>query len=375
MEPIRILHITGAMNRGGQETLIMELYRHIDRSKVQFDFLLYNYFDKPGAFDDEIVSLGGKIYNAKRRFYKNPIAFYGELKSFFREHPEYRIVHSHQFATSGYMLAAAKKETGATTVAHSHIAFVQTDMLRSIADSVGKRLLSSNADYCFGCSDDAIVELMGTHSDGQRLFVMKNAIEPSKFKFDEASRLKWRERFSATADTLVLGNVARFTRQKNHEQILTAFSEVQRKQSNSMLILAGVGQLEDQTKALAKELGIESKIRFMGSRDDVNEIINAFDVFLMPSRYEGLGIVLIEAQANGLPCVISADVIPEEADVRAGLVTRVSLDDPASVWADAVTSVAGKRLDPELAQEAVKKAGYDINEVAAELQEFYLSHA
>ena len=375
MEPIRILHISGAMNRGGQETLIMELYRHINRSRVQFDFLLYNYSGKPGAFDDEIVALGGKIFNAKQRFYRNPIAFYAELKTFFREHPEYRIVHAHQFATSGYMLAAAKEETGATTVAHSHVAFVKTGMLRGIADSVGKRLLSSNADYCFGCSDDALAELMGVHSDGKRFLVMKNAIEPSKFQFEQASRLKWRERFGAAADTLVVGNVARFTRPKNHEQILVAFSVVQRKYANSMLVLVGVGPLEDQIKALAKELGIDSKIRFMGSRDDVNEIVNAFDVFLMPSRYEGLGIVLIEAQANGLPCVISADVIPEEADVRAGLVTRIGLDKPASVWADAVMSVAGKRLQPELAQEAVKKAGYDVNEVAAELQEFYLSHA
>lgn len=375
MEPIRILHISGAMNRGGQETLIMELYRHIDRSKVQFDFLLYNYSGKPGAFDDEIVSLGGKIFNAKRRFYRNPIAFCAELKTFFREHPEYTIVHAHQYAVSGYMLKAAKEESGATTIAHSHIAFVQTDLLRSMADCVGKRLLSTNADYCFGCSDDALVELMGVHSDEKRFLVMKNAIEPSKFQFEQASRSKWRERFGAAADTLVVGNVARFTRQKNHEQILAAFSELQRKQANSMLVLVGVGQLEDQTRALAKELGIDLKIHFMGSRDDVNEIINAFDVFLMPSRYEGLGIVLIEAQANGLPCVISADVIPEEADVRAGLVTRVGLDKPASVWADAVMSVAGKRLQPELAQEAVKKAGYDINEVAAELQEFYLAHA
>lgn len=372
---IRVLHISGAMNRGGQETLIMELYRHIDRSRVQFDFLLYNYSGKPGAFDDEIVSLGGKIFNAKQRFYRNPIAFCAELKSFFREHPEYAIVHAHQYASSGYMLNTAKKESGAATIAHSHAAFVQTDLLRSMADCVGKRLLSKNADYCFGCSDDALVELMGVHSDGKRFLVVKNAIEPSKFQFEQASRSKWRERFGAAADTLVVGNVARFTREKNHEQILAAFSEIQRKQANSMLVLVGVGQLEDQTRALAKELGIDSKIRFMGSRDDVNEIINAFDVFLMPSRYEGLGIVLIEAQANGLPCVISADVIPEEADVRAGLVTRVGLDKPASVWADAVMSVAGKRLQPELAQEAVKKAGYDINEVAAELQEFYLAHA
>lgn len=372
MEPIRILHVVGTMNRGGTETLIMELYRHIDRSKVQFDFLIYNYSDKPGAFDEEILSLGGKIYNAKRRFYKGPIAFCKELKTFFKMHPEYSVIHAHQYAASGYILAMAKKALPTcVTIAHSHIAFVKTDFLRNLADSIGKKLLKKYADYAFGCSEDALYELFGKRSNQTNCFVINNAINPGKFKFDVQKRGYWREQFGAGANTLIIGNVARFTYQKNHEKIIETFHAVSKKNTDSLLVLIGEGSRQEQMRQMVKEFGIEEKVLFMGVRDDVQDIINAFDVFLMPSRYEGLGIVLVEAQANGLPCVMSADVIPAEADVGTGLVTRVSLEKNAQIWAKRCMESPG-RLASEKAQQAVADAGYDIHKTAAWIQDFYL---
>ena len=377
--PLRILHINGAMNRGGTETLIMELYRHMDRSKVQFDFIIYNYSDKPGAFDEEILSLGGRIYNAKRRFYRGPLAYCAELKRFFAEHPEYRIAHSHLYKTSGYILTMAKKYGCCVTIAHSHIANVQTpasiaNFLRKCANGVGKKLIDRNADIFFGCSENALTDLSGGEPDGINRFIIKNAIDIQKFAYRDELRKAWREKLGAGEETVIIGNVASFTYQKNHEHILRTFKQVSNRYEDSLLVLIGVGGLEKETEDLAEELGIGDKTLFMGSRGDVNEIINAFDVFLMPSRYEGLGIVLIEAQANGLPCVISADVIPQEADVEAGLVTRLPLDVPISDWADACLNARG-RLEPENAKQAVKAAGYDIEKTAAWLQEFYISRA
>lgn len=373
MEPIRILHIVGAMNRGGAETLLVELYRHIDRTKVQFDFLIYNYSGKPGAFDDEIIALGGKIFEAKRRFYKGPVSYCKELKDFFKEHPEYKIIHAHQYATSGYMLWSAKKTTKPVTIAHSHIAFPVTDFLRRCADSVGKKLLHKYADFYFGCSEDAIVELSGKPTDNKTRFVMSNAIDVEKFAFSADLRTSWRKSLGADENTLVLGNVARFTYQKNHEHLIRLFAEVVKKNDNSILVLAGDGSLRTQTEELAKELCVYEKIKFLGIRPDVQDIVNAFDVFVMPSRYEGLGIVLIEAQANGLPCVMSADVIPEEADTGAGLVTRVSLDKTPEKWADACLN-AGNRKTSEEVRPAIVDAGFDINAVSAWLQDFYIKH-
>lgn len=380
-EPLRILHIIGAMNRGGAETLLMEIYRHINRSKVQFDFLVYNYSNEPGAYDDEIRSLGGRIYEAKRRFYRGPISFYKELIKFFSVHSEYRIVHAHQFLMSGYMLKAAKGiDSSIVTVAHSHIAntFMGNksgiaNKLRTIADRVGHRILLSNADYTIGCAEDALIEMTGNKSNNITRFVMRNAIDPSKFSYNQTIRMQWRKYFNANEDTLIVGNVARFTYQKNHELIINTFANICGEKENSILVLVGVGDREVEMRKLATELGIIDKVFFMGSRGDVNEIVNAFDVFLMPSRYEGLGIVLIEAQANGLQCIISKDVIPDEADVGAGLVTRVSLDSSVEEWAQACIS-AGTRIDAGIAQQAVKDAGYDITVVADWLEKFYLDH-
>lgn len=373
METVRILHIVGAMNRGGAETLLMELYRHIDRTKVQFDFLIYNYSDKPGAYDEEIKRLGGKIYLAKRRFYRGPIAYCRELKHFFRSHPEYHIVHAHQYATSGYMLAMAKASGVPVTIAHSHIAFPITTFLRRCADKVGKLLLKRNADYFLGCSDDALIALAGVKSDNKKYFLMKNAIDSKKFTFSNTQREVWRKEIGADDKTFIIGNVARFTYQKNHEQILRVFAEVTKDMENSLLVLIGTGSREEEMRSLAEELNIQNQVLFLGSKGNVHEIINAFDLFLMPSRYEGLGIVLIEAQANGLPCVMTRKFIPDEADIGAGLVSRVDLDASPEEWAKVCMNARG-RIASEVAEKSIIKSGYEISEVASWLQEFYLEH-
>lgn len=373
MEPIRILHIVGAMNRGGAETLLMELYRHIDRTKVQFDFLIYNYSNKPGEFDAEIKSLGGKIYNANGRFFRNPFVYYKELKHFLKEHPEYKVIHSHLNSMSGFAFAAAKSTTKSFTIVHSHSAFVINDILHSCANKIGRMLLKKYADICFGCSNDAVFEITKQNANQKDRFVINNAIDIEKFAFSQDMRQNWREQLGADNETLVLGNVARFTSEKNHRHSIKVFSEILKKNDDAILVFVGGGQLRNQVENFAKEQGVYEKVKFLGVRPDVQDIINAFDVFIMPSQFEGLGIVLIEAQANGLPCVMSADVIPAEADTGAGLVTRVSLDETPEKWADACLN-AGKRKTSEEVRPTIIDAGFDINAVSAWLQDFYINH-
>ncbi|MBQ6381833.1 MAG: glycosyltransferase [Clostridia bacterium] len=373
MEQIRVLHIVGAMNRGGTENLIMELYRNTDRSKVQFDFLVYNYSNQPGAFDDEILSLGGKIYQADKRFYRQPFAFFKELKQFLKQHNEYRMVHIHQFAHSGYMARIAKRNFHLKTIVHSHSTYFASNPLRKIISFFNVRFIKKYADFLFGCSTDAIEQRLNIKIDNKRAFVVNNCIDVEKFAFDSEQREKWRRAFGAGDSTRVIGNVARFTREKNHELIIQAFHFIHSDVPDSKLVLIGDGDRKHMMEKLVQEKGLTDSVLFLGVREDVNSIINALDVFLMPSRFEGLGIVLIEAQANGLPCVASELVIPKEADVGAGIVTRVSLEENAQTWAKKCLEVSG-RLESEKAQQAVKTAGFTSDKTAAWLQDFYLKN-
>ena len=375
MEPIRILHIVGAMNRGGAETLIMELYRHIDTSKVQFDFLVYNYSNRQAAFDEEILNRGGKLFFAKKKFYRGPVAFCIELYRFFKQHPEYKIVHIHQYAPSGYMAAMAKKANrNSVTIMHSHSIHTNTAFLRRISEKISKKLLKNNADFIFGCSKDAIELRFLQSPDNQRFFVVNNAIDVKKYAFDKTKRTQWRKTFGAHKDTLVIGNVARFTDEKNHRFIVEIFDRLNKSHYDSRLVFVGDGEKRQEVEQLVREKGYSDRVYFLGVRDDVNQILNAFDVFILPSQFEGLGIVLIEAQANGLPCVISKDVIPQEADVGANLVTRVGLEETADVWAQACAGVQAGRCDSQLAQKAVIDAGYETSSVSNWLENFYLEH-
>jgi len=375
MEPIRILHIVGVMNRGGAETLLMELYRHIDTTKVQFDFLVYNYTNQPGAYDEEIISRGGRLFFATKKFYQGPVAFCLELYRFFKQHPEYRIVHIHQYAPSGYMAAMAKKANrNCVTIAHSHSIHTNTAFLRNVSEKISKKLLKKNADFIFGCSKDAIELRFSQSPDNQRFFVVNNAIDVKKYAFDITKRTQWRKTFGADDKTVIIGNVARFSEEKNHRFIVEIFDCFTKLNSDCRLVFVGDGEKRQEIEQLVREKDLVDKVYFLGVRDDVNEILNAFDVFILPSQFEGLGIVLIEAQANGLPCVISSGVIPQEADVGAELVTRVGLEEPAFVWAKACVDVQSDRCESQFAQQSVIKSGYEIGSVTNWLEYFYLSY-
>lgn len=368
---IRVLQITGSMNYGGAETLLMELYRHMDRKQVQFDFWVYG---NHGLFDDEIHALGGKIFYARKRVYREPIAFRKEIIDFVKTHPEYRIVHSHLNLRTGYIFPAIKQaDHSVYTIAHSHASNPHSSIKNSILNAVGFHLLNDNTDYYFGCSKMALDAITPNNVGKMKASILNNAIETQKYAFSQNMRARYRRQFGVDENTLVIGNVARFTEEKNHMFMLNVFSELHKKQPNSKLIFVGSGPLATHIERLIAELNLQDSVIMLGVRNDVNLLLSSFDVFLFPSMFEGLGIVAIEAQANGLPCVMSENVIPTEADVGAGLCTRVSLKQNANIWAEKCLNHP-LRIDSEISSHKVNEAGYNIDEVTTQLQKFYQEH-
>lgn len=372
-KPIRILHIIGTMNRGGAETFVMELYRHIDRTRIQFDYFIYSDGVSQGVFDDEIIRLGGKIYYAKKRLYRGLLGFEKELYDFAKVHNEYYIIHSHLNMRGGFILSAFKAAGHFLTIAHSHTAYPHRDIKNKTINMTGRLLLKRSTDFYFACSEEAMQVICKREADNVRRFILYNAVNVEKYAFSYSNRLSIRKELNIGDDTFVIMHIGRFTSEKNHVKTIDVFREIIKKRTNSVLVLVGQGDLLDDMKQYANTLNLSEKIIFTGARGDVNELLSAADVFLFPSLGEGLGIVLIEAQANGLPCIISRDVIPEMVDVQSDLIRRVGLEESEEEWSEKCLHVRD-RAERDYAIAQVKKAGYDVNEVALWLQNFYLDH-
>lgn len=357
-EPIRILHIVTYMGRGGLETMIMNYYRNIDRSKVQFDFLTHR--KERWDYDDEIEKLGGKIYRLPRL---NPFSpsYLKALDEFFKEHKEYKIVHCHQDCLSGIPLKYAKKNGVPFTIAHSHNAN-QDKNLKYLVKLIAKKNIGKYSDHLFACGKEA-GEWMFKTSDFE---ILNNAIDTKRYIYNEEKSLEMKEKLGVT-DKFVIGHVGRFRFQKNHSFIIDIFKEVCKKEPNSTLLLVGDGPLEEEIKKKVDDLGLLDKVKFLGARDDVNDLMQAMDIFILPSLYEGFGIVLIEAQASGLKCVIS-DSIPTDAIITKK-VKRLSLDDDISIWVEEILSNKSERKE---GIKDIEKSKYDITSNAKWLENFYV---
>ena len=362
--PVRVLQISYDMNLGGAETLIMNLYRNIDRTKVQFDFLLHS--DRKSAYDDEIASLGGKIYRIPRFLGYNRFSYDRSLTSFLLEHPEYTIIHDHLMDSATETFRVAKK-LGRITVAHSHTVqngFSVSDIIRFFF----RKDICRFADYRFACSEEAGKWLYRGKAD---FTILRNGIEPSRFRFSHEMRRKLRNELKITGNETALVHVGRFSEEKNHQRLLEIFREVCVLRDNVKLFLIGDGPLRNKVEKEAESSELKDKVVFLGGRKNVNELLSAFDVFLLPSLAEGLPISLVEAQASGLPCVFS-DFITPEVRIIPSLLSPVSLDSPDRTWAEAVVS-ASPLDNREEGCTFVRNAGFDIKETAEMLENFYLN--
>lgn len=360
--PIKILQVFGALNRAGSESLVMNIYRNIDRSKVQFDFVKHT--SAHCAFDDEIKSMGGKIYCAPKFYFFNYFQYRTWWRKFFEQHPEYKIIHGHLFTIASIFFEEAHKYNR-ITIGHSHATKTPICNIKTILRRPFIKKLSKTSDYRFACSEDA-----GEWIFGKDCFsVFKNAIESQKYVFSEQSRKKIRDELQLH-DKFVIGNIGRLTHQKNQSFLIDIFKCVYKKNKNAILLIIGVGELEHDLRKKARDSGLEKNIVFTGSRSDVPALLSAMDVFVFPSLYEGLGIVAIEAQTAGLP-TICADTIPKESNIT-GLIEFLSLSDSAEKWADHVLKQLKKSERLNMQNEIVA-AGYDIKDSTKWMEKFYFS--
>lgn len=356
--PVRILHIVSYMQRGGLETFIMNCYRHIDREKMQFDFIVHRQFRSD--YDDEIEALGGKIYRLPRL---NPFSpgYKKALRTFFKTHPEYKIVHCHLDCMSALPLGAAKQCGVPVRIAHGHNSNQDKDWKYPLK-RIYMRKIPAVATHFFACSEAAGQWMF----PGQKVTVINNGIETEKFAFDHEIRDEVRQTLGI-GEELVLGHVGRFVPQKNHDFLIDIFAEVNKRVPNSRLLLMGTGPLEDRIKEKVRRSGLADRVSFMGVRSDVNRILQAIDVFVLPSLYEGFGIVAVEAQTTGAACVI-ADNVPKDCQMT-DLVHFVSLQDSPAEWAEKI--IAAPTSERTSKQDAIIAAGFDIQTTADWLINFY----
>lgn len=356
---IRVLQCVNNMHRAGLETMLMNYYRHIDRNKIQFDFLTHR--PTRSEYDDEIEDLGGKVYYAPRLYPQNYPAYFRYMKSFFLEHPEYRIIHSHIDAMSYLPLMAAKKAGVPIRIAHSHNTSIDKDFKYLMKEAFRWQLPYVATDY-LACGTEAGKFLFG-HRDFQ---IIPNAIDTSGFRFSIETRDAIR-RSMGIENAFVIGCVGRLTAQKNILFLINVFYEICKADTNSVLLVIGGGNEENELKALTKKLGISERVLFLGIRSDVNALYQAMDVFVMPSLFEGLPVVGIEAQFSDLHCVFSSNITREVSISEKA--HFISLKRSYSDWAGYILRLKGVVGDRNPNFQCER---YDIEQAKDILEQYYL---
>lgn len=366
-KPIRVLHVLGTTNLGGAESRIMELYRCIDRSKVQFDFLVHT--EKEGHYSKEIRELGGHIYSVVRFKLVNLIEYKKALKAFFKEHHEFATVQGHMTSTASIYLPIAKKENPSViTIAHARSAGVD----KGVKGYVTKALRSSlkkKTDYCFTCSKEAGIAVFGKKwVELGNVWTIPNAIDASRFQYNANVRREVREELGIQ-DKFVIGHVGRFGFMKNHEFLVDVFAELCKEREDMALVLIGKGEEEERIHEKLRELSLEDKVLFLGNRFDVERYYQAFDYFVFPSTFEGFPGSVAEAQAAGLHCLVSDKITREVALTE--LVSYRSIEEEPKLWAEEILKNADAARIRENTREAIAEKGFDVRTQAALMEEFY----
>jgi glycosyltransferase involved in cell wall biosynthesis len=331
---IRILHVVHVMNRGGIETWLLDILRQIDRESFQMDFMVHT--AQPGAYSEEFRTLGSRIIPCLDL--SRPWLYAANFKQILREYGPFDVVHSHVHHFSGYVLRLAKQAGVTIRIAHSHTDTSQLPankgLYRRFYLALMKWWIARYATTGLACSRQAAVDLFGSawQSDS-RWQLLYCGIDLNLFR-DNIDSVAVRSELGIPADAFVIGHVGRFHEQKNHSFLLDIAAEVARREPRMCLLLVGDGSLRRNIEDKIAQMGLTNHVIFAGSRPDVQKLMQgAMDIFLLPSLYEGLPLVLLEAQAAGLSCVFS-DVVTEEADVVKPLLRRVGLSQSASKWAE-----------------------------------------
>ena len=394
-KPIHVLHVLGGVGLGGAESRIMDLYRQMNREEIQFDFLVHDsdvkngfrevgqtdgdaapkrkndgYVRKPQFYDEEIQAMGGHIYALPKFKVYNYFSYRKAVKAFFAAHREFRVVQGHMTSTAGIYLPIAKKAGVPVAVAHARNAGVVKG-LKGFATRFFRRGLAKKVDFCFACSVLAGQDVFGeTAMKAGRVKVIYNAIDVGRFTYDENVRQEVRAQLGIGGE-LVLGHVGRFEYQKNHPYLLEVFAAVFRERPDARLLLLGEGEDRPAMEEKCRRLGIADRVNFLGNRRDAERFYQAMDCFLLPSFFEGLPGVLVEAQAAGLCCMVS-DTVTREAKAT-DLVTYLSIEEPPARWAEEILKRA-TYTRRDTAQE-LREAGFDVRTQAQGYRRFYLGES
>lgn len=365
-EPIRVAQIMGKWLGGGVESVVMNYYRNIDRNKVQFDFICDE--DSKYIPKEEIENLGGKVILIPP--YQKPFKYHKELKRVLKD-GNYKIVHSHINTLSIFPLRAAKKAGVPIRIAHSHSTTNKAEKKKNMMKMTLRPFSKKYATHYFCCSELAGRWLFGDKTyDSGNVFLLNNAINLDKFKYNKKIRDEKRKELELADNILAIGHIGRFVAQKNHTFLIDVFNEIHKKNDNAILLLAGQGPLQEEIKNKVQELGLESKVKFLGQINDTYKLYQALDIFVLPSLYEGLPVVGVEAQATGLLCELSNDMTKETKVLDT---TRfISLNTSAEEWATIILDDYSKFKRHDTTSEITKNNFNIKNETSKLENEYYL---
>lgn len=366
MKPIRVLHVVDRLNRGGAETMIMNIYRNIDKEKIQFDFLVHT--NEKSDYDEEVLALGGRIFSIERFSIRNLYKYRKSIDKFLNINNDYKIIHCHMASVASIIFNRAKKLNIPIRIIHSHNAAVDS-MAREIMKNIMRKSIINNSNVYFSCSDKSSKWLLGKNFDLSKVNIIKNGIDLDEFKFDSFKREEIRKKLGLE-EKFVIGHVGRFTKMKNHKFVIEIFNIFQKKNDNAVLLLVGRGELEEEIKQMVTELNLQNKVIFLGVRNDINKIMNAMDIFLFPSIQEALGIVLLEAQATGLKCITSKNSVSRDISVT-DLVEFVSLNDSAEIWCEQICKINENYIRKSRSKE-LEYSGYSILKSSKYIESMYL---
>ena len=360
-EPIRVLQVVVSMNSGGIENMLMNLYREIDKEKIQFDFLLHT--ESESIFEREILELGGKVHRIPRLKLGGLNKYLKNLENFFKRE-DYMFVHSHISVWSYFICKVAKKNNVKVRIGHSHEAHDSIwdhRLYRVPLIYILRQYINKPLTHRFACGEAAGKWLFGKSP----FDVLNNSIDATKFNYSREVSVVEKKKLGLE-DKIIFGNVGRFNIQKNHNFLIRVFDKILLKKKNAHLVLVGDGELRKAIEKDVKDRGIQRSVSFLGVRKDVDKLINAFDYILMPSLFEGLPVALVEAQANGLK-VFASDKISDETNIT-GLIDFLSIDNE-DVWVDHI--LGNLNYLREDTYDKIVEANYDVKVNSANLTEFY----
>ena len=360
--PIRVLQSFAGLGRGGAEQVAMNWYRAIDRSRVQFDFVAEER-ELPYEHEDEIRRLGGRVFFVPRYGLRNLASYVARWRSLLAEHPEWAVIHAHHTTPAPIYLSVARSMKR-ICIAHSHNTDQQLSV-KAVTRRILGRPLNLLADVRLACGVAAGRAMFGSGG----FEVVPNSIDLDRFAFDATARAEVRAELQCGGDELIVGHVGRFVEAKNHVKVIDIFESLLSRAGSARLLLVGDGPLRAAVEEDVAARGISSRVEFLGSRCDVDRLMSAMDVFLLPSLYEGLPVTLVEAQANGLPSVIS-DTITTEAHLTTA-VRSVELSARVGEWRDEVLCALVSSEDRRTHARALRESDYDISRGAERITVLY----